>query len=65
MRFIKILCLLTYSNLLLAQIDVKKEFELAAKQYEGMLASHPDLTQFPQSTKLRCFGRCYCGIGLV
>lgn len=34
-----------------AQIDVEKEFAFAAKQYEGMLASHPDLTQFPQSTK--------------
>jgi unsaturated chondroitin disaccharide hydrolase len=34
-----------------AAIDVKKQFEIAAKQYEGMLASHPDTTQFPQSTK--------------
>ncbi len=34
-----------------SQIDVEKEFAFAAKQYEGMLASHPDLTQFPQSTK--------------
>ncbi len=32
------------------KIDVKKEFEFAAKQYEGMLASHPDITKFPQST---------------
>ena len=31
-------------------LDVKKEFLFAAKQYEGMLAAHPDLTQFPQST---------------
>ena len=51
MQFIKILFLLALSNSLLAQINVKKEFEFAAKQYEGMLASHPDLTQFPQSTR--------------
>lgn len=30
-------------------IDVKKEFALAAQQYERMLAAHPDLTKFPQS----------------
>jgi unsaturated chondroitin disaccharide hydrolase len=33
-----------------SKLDVKKEFEFAAKQYEGMLASHQDITQFPQST---------------
>jgi hypothetical protein len=33
------------------QINVKKEFNLAVQQYEGMLSSHPDLTKFPQSTK--------------
>ena len=33
-----------------SKLDVKKEFLFAAKQYEGMLAAHPDLTQFPQST---------------
>lgn len=33
-----------------SKIDVKKEFEFAAKQYEGMLATHPDITKFPQST---------------
>ncbi|MFC3560347.1 glycoside hydrolase family 88 protein [Pedobacter jamesrossensis] len=32
-------------------IDVEKQFSIAAKQYEGMLATHKDLTQFPQSTK--------------
>ena len=32
-------------------INVEKQFSLAAKQYEGMLATHKDLTQFPQSTK--------------
>ena len=32
-------------------IDVKKQFAIAAKQYEGMLASHPDISLFPQSTK--------------
>jgi hypothetical protein len=33
------------------KIDVDKQFSIAAKQYEGMLASHPDATKFPQSTK--------------
>ncbi len=33
-----------------SKIDVQKEFQLAAKQYEGMLASHADITQFPQSS---------------
>lgn len=33
-----------------SKIDVKKEFEFASKQYEGMLAAHPDITKFPQST---------------
>lgn len=32
-------------------IDLEKQFSIAAKQYEGMLATHKDLTQFPQSTK--------------
>lgn len=32
-------------------INVAKEFAFATKQYEKMLASHPDLTKFPQSTK--------------
>ena len=32
-----------------AAIDIKKQFEIAAKQYEGMLATHADTTQFPQS----------------
>lgn len=32
-------------------INVAKEFAFATQQYEKMLASHPDLTKFPQSTK--------------
>ncbi len=32
-------------------VDVKKEFAFAAKQYQNMLATQQDLTQFPQSTK--------------
>ncbi len=32
------------------KIDVQKEFQLAARQYEGMLAAHTDTTQFPQSS---------------
>jgi unsaturated chondroitin disaccharide hydrolase len=44
------LSILTFSAFSQSKLNVKKEFEFAAKQYEGMLASHPDLTQFPQST---------------
>ncbi|MFN8356727.1 MAG: glycoside hydrolase family 88 protein [Spirosomataceae bacterium] len=50
MKFTRIVLLLLVTSSVFAQINVKKEFEFAAKQYEGMLASHPDLTQFPQST---------------
>lgn len=32
-------------------LDVNKQLSFAAKQYENMLATHQDLTQFPQSTK--------------
>ncbi len=32
-------------------IDVKKELSDAASQYKSMLASHPDVTKFPQSLK--------------
>lgn len=32
-------------------VDVDQAFGLAAKQYQLMLASHPDPTKFPQSTK--------------
>ncbi|WP_017258761.1 glycoside hydrolase family 88 protein [Pedobacter arcticus] len=32
-------------------VNVKKEFAFATKQYENMLASHPDIRKFPQSTK--------------
>lgn len=51
MKFIQVAFFIALSNTLFAQIDVKKAFERAATQYEGMLATHPDLTQFPQSTK--------------
>ncbi|PAC30081.1 glycoside hydrolase family 88 protein [Flectobacillus sp. BAB-3569] len=50
MKFVKTFILLTCTHLAMSQINVKKEFDYAAKQYEGMLASHPDLTKFPQST---------------
>ena len=40
-----------FSQAVFCQINVQKEFEFAANQYQGMLASHPDMTQFPQSTK--------------
>ncbi len=52
MRFILLTTLGLLTQLALAQapLDVKKEFDFAAKQYEGMLAAHPDTTQFPQST---------------
>ena len=46
-----LLVLFYFSQTVSGQINVQKEFEFAAKQYEGMLASHPDMTQFPQSTK--------------
>lgn len=32
-------------------VDVAKAFDFATKQYTNMLASHPDSTRFPQSTK--------------
>jgi len=31
------------------KIDVEKEMNYAALQYDGMLKSHPDITKFPQS----------------
>jgi unsaturated chondroitin disaccharide hydrolase len=43
-QLIKTLIFLLIARLSFAQIN-------AAKQYEGMLAAHPDLTKFPQSTK--------------
>lgn len=51
-RFLCFLLLLL-SSVVYAQapVDVNKEFAFAAKQYEGMLKTHPDTTQFPQSTK--------------
>ena len=33
-----------------SKLNVKKEFDFAAKQYEGILAAHPDISKFPQST---------------
>ena len=53
MMDIKILILffiLSFSGNAFGQINVEKEFEFAAHQYQEMLVSHPDLTQFPQST---------------
>ncbi len=32
-------------------MNVEKQFDIASKQYVNMLASHTDLTKFPQSTK--------------
>lgn len=32
-------------------VNVDSAFRFAARQYTNMLATHPDLTQFPQSTK--------------
>ena len=51
MKILKTLLVLLMAQTVSGQINVQKEFEFAAKQYEGMLASHPDLTQFPQSSK--------------
>lgn len=44
------LILVFSTSQMLAQIDVDKEFQFAALQYQGMLKSHPDKTKFPQST---------------
>ncbi len=41
---------LTFNALSQSKIDVKKQFSLAAQQYEGMLKSHQDITKTPQST---------------
>ena len=41
---------LTFNALSQSKIDVKKQFALAAQQYEGMLKSHQDITKTPQST---------------
>jgi rhamnogalacturonyl hydrolase YesR len=41
---------LTFNGLSQSKIDVKKQFELASQQYEGMLKSHQDITKTPQST---------------
>jgi unsaturated chondroitin disaccharide hydrolase len=50
MKLIKTLILILLSQSVFAQINVKKQMNLAAKQYEGMLESHQDFSQFPQST---------------
>jgi rhamnogalacturonyl hydrolase YesR len=51
MKIILSICLLamTVSAFSQSKIDVKKEFDVAAKQYDLMLKSLPDTTQFPQS----------------
>ena len=48
--FVFCLSILTFSAFSQSKLNVKKEFEFAAKQYEGMLAAHQDLNKFPQST---------------
>lgn len=50
MKIVKTILLVLFAQITFGQINVKKEFAFAVKQYEGMLATHPDLTQFPQST---------------
>ena len=44
------LILLSISVFGQSKLNVKKEFEFAAQQYEGMLKSHSDISKFPQST---------------
>ena len=51
MKILKTFLFLFLTQTVFGQIDVQKEFELAARQYQGMIASHPDLTRFPQSSK--------------
>ncbi len=41
---------LIFNALSQSKIDVKRQFELASQQYEGMLKSHQDITKIPQST---------------
>ena len=41
---------LTFNALSQSKIDVKKQFSLAAQQYEVMLKSHQDITKTPQSS---------------
>jgi unsaturated chondroitin disaccharide hydrolase len=48
--FVFCFSVLTFSAFSQSKLNVKKEFEFAAKQYEGMLAAHQDLNKFPQST---------------
>ncbi|WP_288425775.1 glycoside hydrolase family 88 protein [uncultured Spirosoma sp.] len=43
--------LVTGSVLAQAPINVDNEFAFAAQQYKGMLQSHPDTANFPQSSK--------------
>ena len=44
------LIILFLSITVFGQINVQEQLEFAAKQYQGMLASHPDLSLSPQST---------------
>jgi len=50
-KIFTLLAVLFFAQPGFGQINVQKEFEFAAQQYQGMLSSHPDLTQFPQSAK--------------
>ena len=50
MKSVYLLLFIFFSNCVIAQIDVQKEISFIAKQYEGMLRSHLDLSSFPQST---------------
>ena len=49
-KTVSVIIAIFFSLAVFGQINVQKQFEFAAKQYQGMLASHPDLTQSPQST---------------
>jgi unsaturated chondroitin disaccharide hydrolase len=49
-HYILLLIFLIFNALSQSKIDVKKQFTLAAQQYEGMLKSHQDITKTPQST---------------
>ena len=44
-------CIFGYAQKNRPVVDVDNAFQLAAKQYQGMLAAHTDVTKFPQSTK--------------
>lgn len=52
-KWLTTMCACLWLQITVAQpvIDVQKEMHDAAQQYRGMLATHPDISRFPQSLK--------------